>query len=152
MIRRPPRSTLFPYTTLFRSLVVAEVEVRFGSIVSDKNFAVLIRAHGARIHVQVRVTFLDGDFEAATFEETADGRCRYALAERRNNTTGYKNIFWRHPGRSPPHGAELSLSNLHRIDVHIIMSGRRNCVNEKSLLERIGKFSWSATFAGGLGS
>src|SRR2546425_397356 len=26
MIRRPPRSTLFPYTTLFRSLVQAEVE------------------------------------------------------------------------------------------------------------------------------
>src|SRR5260221_13479322 len=25
MIRRPPRSTLFPYTTLFRSLVVGEV-------------------------------------------------------------------------------------------------------------------------------
>src|SRR5258708_18407805 len=24
MIRRPPRSTLFPYTTLFRSVVVAE--------------------------------------------------------------------------------------------------------------------------------
>src|SRR3712207_7627240 len=24
MIRRPPRSTLFPYTTLFRSLVLAE--------------------------------------------------------------------------------------------------------------------------------
>src|SRR3712207_6954482 len=30
MIRRPPRSTLFPYTTLFRSRVVqALVEVRF---------------------------------------------------------------------------------------------------------------------------
>src|SRR3989442_9918433 len=26
MIRRPPRSTLFPYTTLFRSLVLVEVE------------------------------------------------------------------------------------------------------------------------------
>src|SRR3712207_8825361 len=25
MIRRPPRSTLFPYTTLFRSLALAEV-------------------------------------------------------------------------------------------------------------------------------
>src|SRR5262249_60469490 len=25
MIRRPPRSTLFPYTTLFRSVLVAEV-------------------------------------------------------------------------------------------------------------------------------
>src|SRR2546430_3624197 len=28
MIRRPPRSTLFPYTTLFRSRVVAPVEVQ----------------------------------------------------------------------------------------------------------------------------
>src|SRR3712207_8055457 len=27
MIRRPPRSTLFPYTTLFRSLVVAALRV-----------------------------------------------------------------------------------------------------------------------------
>src|SRR5258708_19872048 len=27
MIRRPPRSTLFPYTTLFRSLFVLRVEV-----------------------------------------------------------------------------------------------------------------------------
>src|SRR3712207_8941118 len=27
MIRRPPRSTLFPYTTLFRSGVLVEVEV-----------------------------------------------------------------------------------------------------------------------------
>src|SRR2546429_9880892 len=26
MIRRPPRSTLFPYTTLFRSLVIADVK------------------------------------------------------------------------------------------------------------------------------
>src|SRR3712207_8539380 len=28
MIRRPPRSTLFPYTTLFRSLVASLVRVR----------------------------------------------------------------------------------------------------------------------------
>src|SRR2546422_3185260 len=28
MIRRPPRSTLFPYTTLFRSKLAAEVLVR----------------------------------------------------------------------------------------------------------------------------
>src|SRR5256885_8719801 len=26
MIRRPPRSTLFPYTTLFRSGIIAEIE------------------------------------------------------------------------------------------------------------------------------
>ena len=125
---------------------MAEVEVGFGSIVCDKDFAVLIGTHGAWVHIQVRVTFLDGDFEAATFEKTADGRCRYALAERRNNTAGYKNIFWRHPGRSPPHGAELSLSNLHRIDVHIIMSGSRKCVNEKTLLEKNEKLNWREIF------
>src|SRR3712207_7152692 len=30
MIRRPPRSTLFPYTTLFRSLSVAGIVLVFG--------------------------------------------------------------------------------------------------------------------------
>src|SRR3989442_3758432 len=30
MIRRPPRSTLFPYTTLFRSLDFLEVDVEVG--------------------------------------------------------------------------------------------------------------------------
>src|SRR3712207_8262632 len=32
MIRRPPRSTLFPYTTLFRSQVVGEVQGRPSSV------------------------------------------------------------------------------------------------------------------------
>src|SRR2546429_3738717 len=30
MIRRPPRSTLFPYTTLFRSLLIRALEERAG--------------------------------------------------------------------------------------------------------------------------
>src|SRR3712207_8569653 len=33
MIRRPPRSTLFPYTTLFRSLATAGVAVLAGTLV-----------------------------------------------------------------------------------------------------------------------
>src|SRR3712207_1102769 len=32
MIRRPPRSTLFPYTTLFRSAVVGELEGQAGDV------------------------------------------------------------------------------------------------------------------------
>src|SRR3712207_9561550 len=41
MIRRPPRSTLFPYTTLFRS-EVEHVSVRFGAIqaLNDVSFTV----------------------------------------------------------------------------------------------------------------
>src|SRR5256885_10585782 len=34
MIRRPPRSTLFPYTTLFRSVSVAEIRC-FSNLNSD---------------------------------------------------------------------------------------------------------------------
>src|SRR6266571_7945974 len=34
MIRRPPRSTLFPYTTLFRSLGHREEYLRHGRVVS----------------------------------------------------------------------------------------------------------------------
>src|SRR5258708_8673643 len=32
MIRRPPRSTLFPYTTLFRSILLAEADQASGNI------------------------------------------------------------------------------------------------------------------------
>src|SRR5256885_15031754 len=40
MIRRPPRSTLFPYTTLFRSIyrVVEEVDEVLDSLVVDLEF------------------------------------------------------------------------------------------------------------------
>src|SRR2546430_8037911 len=36
MIRRPPRSTLFPYTTLFRSLEKTPVEISFGTVVIER--------------------------------------------------------------------------------------------------------------------
>src|SRR5256885_2405025 len=35
MIRRPPRSTLFPYTTLFRSLVLASDNEVFNEVAGD---------------------------------------------------------------------------------------------------------------------
>src|SRR5256886_12070933 len=35
MIRRPPRSTLFPYTTLFRSTAPDRVRVRSGDLVGQ---------------------------------------------------------------------------------------------------------------------
>src|SRR2546430_12476605 len=39
MIRRPPRSTLFPYTTLFRSVGVSARAGRFGGSVAETNAA-----------------------------------------------------------------------------------------------------------------
>src|SRR5260370_30861553 len=43
MIRRPPRSTLFPYTTLFRSLAVAKP---FGLAHAERGRQVLATPHG----------------------------------------------------------------------------------------------------------
>src|SRR3712207_7721903 len=46
MIRRPPRSTLFPYTTLFRSQVGVEVEALAGLVVGGVGGAVGVALHG----------------------------------------------------------------------------------------------------------
>src|SRR3989441_9683493 len=61
MIRRPPRSTLFPYTTLFRSLRLPEsIEKRWTSIVARLN-------RGERLSgLEIRITRKDGsEFDAA---------------------------------------------------------------------------------------
>src|SRR5260370_22868001 len=51
MIRRPPRSTLFPYTTLFRSLIVGDIHAVFAVIVfrdrASEKFVTLLRAVAA---------------------------------------------------------------------------------------------------------
>src|SRR3712207_8102274 len=53
MIRRPPRSTLFPYTTLFRSQVTAGAELHHrlqqgrGQVVDDEEAEVLEHSPGA---------------------------------------------------------------------------------------------------------
>src|SRR5436190_8228724 len=39
MLRRPPRSTLFPYTTLFRSYHVADMNVKSETVANAKNAA-----------------------------------------------------------------------------------------------------------------
>src|SRR2546429_3705622 len=46
MIRRPPRSTLFPYTTLFRSLIAAGKVRYFG--LSEASAHTIRRAHAVQ--------------------------------------------------------------------------------------------------------
>ena len=52
-------------------LVMAEVEVGFRAVVEHINFAMLVRVHRARIHVEIRVELLQRDLEAAVFEQRA---------------------------------------------------------------------------------
>src|SRR3989442_5915176 len=50
MIRRPPRSTLFPYTTLFRSIAAAHC--RTGKVANVKSKTVPKGRDGLRLHVR----------------------------------------------------------------------------------------------------
>src|SRR3712207_7617545 len=44
MIRRPPRSTLFPYTTLFRSQMRRRASMAWGTELSTRDFKTLFQA------------------------------------------------------------------------------------------------------------
>src|SRR3712207_6872210 len=57
MIRRPPRSTLFPYTTLFRSMLVDPLQQVRGDVSVDR------AVKAARHDVDGRVPFHGGTLE-----------------------------------------------------------------------------------------
>src|SRR5256885_8759810 len=65
MIRRPPRSTLFPYTTLFRSLPVAlgqqALELQPGLVLGLPGLGSQGAAHGARVLPRSAQAGGDGD-------------------------------------------------------------------------------------------
>src|SRR2546430_7821895 len=55
MIRRPPRSTLFPYTTLFRSPSFARIEVSGPSPEIMDDLVRRLRLHGAELVCEAEV-------------------------------------------------------------------------------------------------
>src|SRR5438876_4415417 len=71
MIRRPPRSTLFPYTTLFRSLTICAERMALGAAV----------AAGARKFTRIAVA-TEVDPPAAPC-----GACRQLLARSEEHTS-----------------------------------------------------------------
>ena len=72
---------------------MAQVEVGLGAVVGDVDLAVLIRAHRARVDVDVRVELLQRDAVAVAFEQRADRGGRQALAERRHDAAGHEDVF-----------------------------------------------------------
>ena len=51
------------------ALIVAQIQVCFRAILGDKNLTVLERAHGAGVHVDVRVQLENSDLQAACLED-----------------------------------------------------------------------------------
>src|SRR5687768_17814730 len=94
MIRRPPRSTLFPYTTLFRSVDVDDVRM-----VEQRADPRLVEEHrdDARISPELRLQALDHDVlvepgNRRSEEHTSELQSRLHLVcrlllEKKNNKT-----------------------------------------------------------------
>src|SRR5256886_7549805 len=88
MIRRPPRSTLFPYTTLFRSLLATAFD-RAGNVIptvrfiwSSNNVSV------AKVDNDGTVTGVAGRSEEHTSELQSQSNlvCRLLLEKKKNKT------------------------------------------------------------------
>ncbi len=85
------------------ALVVAEIEIRLGAVGGDEHLAVLERAHGAGIHVDIGIELHHADFQAARLEDGAQGGGGDALAERGNDAAGDENKS-SHDGSPPVNG------------------------------------------------
>src|SRR5438105_5099150 len=97
MLRRPPRSTLFPYTTLFRSLLVdADEEVR-GNRVGQ--LARIVHAHGRDHRVVVR-----SEEHTSELQSRVDLVCRLLL-EKKKNKQGKGAQQFRHSATALSHSA-----------------------------------------------
>src|SRR5258708_29594126 len=86
MIRRPPRSTLFPYTTLFRSLHVVEGLV--------ENFERVDR-------VRARAGLLDRSEEHTSELQSPDHLVCRLLLEKKKNTHDYGQPIYKHCKQLP---------------------------------------------------
>src|SRR3712207_8448692 len=73
MIRRPPRSTLFPYTTLFRSVITKDNT----TIVDGAGDTERIQGRINQIRAEVETT--DSDFDRRSEEHTSELQSRQYL-------------------------------------------------------------------------
>src|SRR2546430_10967341 len=83
MIRRPPRSTLFPYTTLFRSL--AELSLTIEEELKQKNFAEAIGAvYSAQDVFQSKI--LESEEHTSELQSQSNLVCRLLLEKKKKST------------------------------------------------------------------
>src|SRR5258708_24477540 len=97
MIRRPPRSTLFPYTTLFRSLLVGEIALALillvGASLMARGFRSLLRVNNESEPASL-LTFVANRSEEHTSELQSPDHlvCRLLLEKKKDNNLHPRNV------------------------------------------------------------
>src|SRR5260370_30337040 len=102
MIRRPPRSTLFPYTTLFRSLLNPNRNRAWTQALAE---AALREALGARKVIR-------SEEHTSELQSHLNLVCRLLLEKKKNTEI---NTIWSAAGRL---GERLALAMIHVFYVH----------------------------------
>src|SRR5258705_3209783 len=82
MIRRPPRSTLFPYTTLFRSIVV--ITIPDGVFVAPFSAAALARYASPDFFSMVAAAAMRSEEHTSELQSLRHLVCRLLLEKKKN--------------------------------------------------------------------
>ena len=76
-----------------KPLVMAKVQIRFGPIIQHVYFTMLEGTHGSRIHIEIRIKFLEGNLQSTRLEQGAQRSRRKPLAKGTDYTACQKNIL-----------------------------------------------------------
>ncbi len=63
------------------AFVMAEIEIGFGAVIGDVDFAMLRRAHRARIDIEIGIELAEANFIPTRLQQRAEGRGSDAFAE-----------------------------------------------------------------------
>src|SRR5258708_23790971 len=88
MIRRPPRSTLFPYTTLFRSVRMTSLLLRFRDFELDPAEFELRRA-GHRVRLERKPLELDRKSTRLNSSHQIISYAVFCLKKKKNESTSH---------------------------------------------------------------
>ena len=75
------------------TLIVTQIKVGFRAVIGHEYFAVLKRAHGTRVNVDIRVEFKHGHVQATRLENSSNRSGGDTFTQRRYNAAGYENKF-----------------------------------------------------------
>ena len=84
---------VFVQILINEALIVSQVQIGLGAVFGDIDLSVLIRAHGAGVHVDIGVQLLCRDLQSPGLQQPAQRRGSNALAKTGHHAAGNENIL-----------------------------------------------------------